>query len=146
MILFSATKNAFYDDKLEGRYVEEGNWPDDPVEISDEDHKKYSGEPPAGKVLGVSANAPAWVDDTTNRTPQVVTMRQARLALLSTGRLADVETAIAGMSEPDKTAASIEWEYSQTVERGRPFVSVLAGLLSLTETDLDDLFTLAATL
>lgn len=78
--------------------------------------------------------------------PQVVTMRQARLALLSTGRLADVETAISGMTEPDKTAATIEWEYSQTVERDRPFVTTLAGLLSLTETDLDDLFTLAATL
>lgn len=78
--------------------------------------------------------------------PKIVTMRQARLALLSIGRLADVEAAIASMSEPDKTAATIEWEYSQTVERDRPFVTALAGLLSLTETDLDDLFTLAATL
>lgn len=146
MILFSATKNAFYDDRIKDRYESSGGWPEDLVEISEENHKIYSNGAPEGKVLGSISGVPAWVDDTTNRTPTIVTMRQARLALLSTGRLADVETAIAGMAEPDKTAATIEWEYSQTVERDRPFVTTLAGLLSLTETDLDDLFTLAETL
>lgn len=78
--------------------------------------------------------------------PQVVTMRQARLALLSDGLLANVETALASLSEPDKSAASIEWEYSQTVERQRPFVLTLGALLGLTSIELDDLFILASTL
>lgn len=103
-------------------------------------YKNMLAEVAAGTAEIASYSAPALA------APAVVTMRQARLALLSTGRLADVETAIAGMPEPDKTAATIEWEYSQTVERDRPFVTALAGLLSLTETDLDDLFTLASTL
>ena len=78
--------------------------------------------------------------------PQVVTMRQARLALLSEGLLANVETSLATLAEPDKSAATIEWEYSQTVERSRPFVLTLGGLLGLSDTQLDDLFILAATL
>lgn len=78
--------------------------------------------------------------------PQSVTMRQARLALLSTGRLADVDTAIAALSEPDKSAAAIEWEYSQTVERNRPFVATLGAALSLDDAALDNLFILAASL
>ena len=78
--------------------------------------------------------------------PNVVTMRQARLALLANGLLADIETEIANMAEPDKSAVTIEWEYSQTVERDRPFVTTLGSLLGLSDAELDDLFVLAATL
>jgi hypothetical protein len=78
--------------------------------------------------------------------PTVVTMRQARLALLSQGLLSNVDAAIAALPEPDKSAAAIEWEYSQTVERNRPFVSLLGAALGLNDAQLDSLFTLAATL
>lgn len=77
---------------------------------------------------------------------QAVTMRQARLALLSEGHLESVETAIAALSEPQKSAALIEWEYASTVERKSEFVSLLSEALSLTEVDVDDLFILADTL
>lgn len=81
-------------------------------------------------------------------TPQItiVTMRQARLALLQAGKLADVAPAIAALPSPQKEAAQIEWEYSQTVERHRPFVVSIGSALGLTNAQLDDLFTLAATL
>ena len=78
--------------------------------------------------------------------PQVVTMRQARLALLNDGILGDVDIALASLQEPDKSEATIEWEYSQTVERNRPFVALLGDALGLDDTQLDDLFILAATL
>ena len=78
--------------------------------------------------------------------PSSVTMRQARLALLQTGKLADVSTAIASLPSPQKEAAQIEWEYSNEVQRGNAFVSMLGPALGLTEQQLDDLFTLAATL
>ena len=147
MILFSVANNAFYDSELEERYTLSGSWPDDLIEISKEDHLIYSGQIPEGKELGSLNGVPEWVDaEVIVYVPSSVTMRQARLALLSTGRLADVETAIAEMSEPDKSAATIEWEYSQTVERNRPFVLTLGALLGLSETQLDDLFILAATL
>jgi len=78
--------------------------------------------------------------------PASVTMRQARLALLGIGKLAAVDAAIAGLPEPDRTAAQIEWEYSQEVQRDKPFVLMLAPALGLSEEDLDNLFVLASTL
>jgi hypothetical protein len=80
------------------------------------------------------------------RALMVVTMRQARLALLQQGLLASIQPAIDALDEPHRSAANIEWEYSQTVERTRPFVLTLGEALELTDDDLDALFTLAATL
>jgi hypothetical protein len=79
--------------------------------------------------------------------PTNVTMRQARLALLSSNLLDDVDTAIAAI--PDATqrrAAEIEWEYAQTVDRNSAFTQQLAGGLGLSDEALDNLFTNAATL
>lgn len=69
--------------------------------------------------------------------PSVVTMRQARLALLQAGILSLVESAIASMESP---AAQIEWDYSQEVNRGQPLVGQLAEALNLTSDQLDNLF------
>jgi hypothetical protein len=78
--------------------------------------------------------------------PSVVSMRQARLALLQANLLSRVQAAIESMPEPQRTAALIEWDYSSEVHRHRPFVQGLAGALNLSETDLDNLFTLAGSL
>jgi hypothetical protein len=78
--------------------------------------------------------------------PQAVTMRQARLALLAAGKLAQVDTAIAALSEPTRTAAQIEWEYSNEVQRSNGIVSQLGPALSLTEAEIDALFVAAAAL
>ena len=79
-------------------------------------------------------------------TIKVVTMRQARLALLQAGLLANVEAAINSLPSPQKEAAQIEWEYSQEVRRDREFVTQLTAAMGLTELQVDDLFILAATL
>lgn len=73
--------------------------------------------------------------------PTSVSMRQARLALLESGLLADVEAGLAGSAQE----AQIEWEYATTVERSSGLVSTIASAMGLTEQQLDDLFTLAAT-
>lgn len=78
--------------------------------------------------------------------PSVVTMRQARLALLAAGRLPTVNSAIAAMAGTDGDAARIEWEYAATVSRNSPLVSNLAGALALSAAQLDTLFTAAAAL
>jgi len=80
------------------------------------------------------------------RALMVVTMRQARLALLKQGLLASIQPAIDALDEPHRSRANIEWEYSQEVERNRPFVELLSQALGLTDDDLDALFELAATL
>lgn len=76
--------------------------------------------------------------------PQAVTMRQARLALLGAGLMAGVTTAINALPSPQKEAAQIEWEYSQTVERQRGFVLLLGDALGLDSAELDQLFVTAA--
>lgn len=76
--------------------------------------------------------------------PAAVTMRQARLALLYAGLLDDVETAINAMSEPAKTAARIEWDYSSELQRAHPLVTQLGGTLGLTTEQLDSMFVTAA--
>lgn len=74
--------------------------------------------------------------------PSKILMAQAHLALLQKGYLNQVESIIAARGR----AAQIEWNLRQTVERNHPLVSAIAAQLPLTEVQLDELFTLAATL
>ena len=78
--------------------------------------------------------------------PQQVTMRQARLALLSAGVLGNVASAIEELDSPHRETAQIEWEFSSTVDRDRPLVTMLGPKLGLTAEQLDQLFITAATL
>lgn len=74
--------------------------------------------------------------------PNVVSMRQARLALLQSGLLSTVSAAIAAGVEADQ----IEWEYAADVDRNSPLVQNMKAGLNLSDADLDNLFTLASTL
>jgi hypothetical protein len=78
--------------------------------------------------------------------PPMVSMRQARLALLQAGRLADVDAAIAALPSPAKEAAQIEWEYAIEVKRDSQLVTQLAPALGLDDAALDALFIAAAAL
>jgi hypothetical protein len=69
--------------------------------------------------------------------PKVVTMRQARLALLGAGLLAQVNTAVANMPGVEGDAARIEWEYAQEVRRDSSLVAGLAAALGLTDEALE---------
>ena len=77
-----------------------------------------------------------------NPVPQQVTMRQARLALLSAGLLDDVEMVIAAAGR----AAQLEWEYAAVVDRSGPIVAVVQQQKSITDAQIDDLFREAAKL
>lgn len=79
--------------------------------------------------------------------PQVVTMRQARLALLGAGLLDDVEAAIDAIADgTERAAARITWDHSQEVQRTNGLVSQLAPALGLTAEQIDALFVAAAAL
>ncbi len=116
-----------------GRYYEgdKSNWQDEEVPQRPSANHTWNGS------SWVAAPLPV---------PAVVTMRQARLALLQSGMLSQVNTAVAAMPGASGDAARIEWEFSSTVERNRPLVQSLVGALGLTDAQLDDLFRLAATL
>ena len=77
-----------------------------------------------------------------NPVPQQVTMRQARLALLSAGLLDDVEMVVAAAGRE----AQLEWEYAAVVDRSNPAVAAVQQQKSLTDAQIDDLFREAAKL
>ena len=77
-----------------------------------------------------------------NPVPQQVSMRQARLALLSVGLLDDVEIVIAAAGRE----AQLEWEYAAVVERSNPAVAIVQQQESLADAQIDDLFREAAKL
>ena len=74
--------------------------------------------------------------------PTSVTMRQARLALLSVGLLDDVEAAVAAAGR----AAQIEWEYATEVRRDHPLIAAVQQAQGMADTDIDNLFIEAAKL
>lgn len=78
--------------------------------------------------------------------PVTVSMRQARLALLGAGLLAEVNSAIAAMPGAGGEAARIEWEYAQEVRRDSVLVQSLVAGLGLTAPQLDALFEAAVLL
>jgi hypothetical protein len=75
--------------------------------------------------------------------PDEVTMRQARLALLSASKLDLVNTAINSLSGTLKEHALIEWEYSSTVKRNSQLISLIAPMIGLSASDVDNLFVTA---
>jgi predicted amidohydrolase YtcJ len=123
------------------------------VEAADQASALFNTPEGATAVQAAGANiGDTWDGNTFTPAPSVVpvpasvTMRQARLALHATGKLTAVEAAIDALSDPPKTAARIEWDFSNEVQRHNGFVASLAPALGLTEQQLDDLFRLAATL
>jgi len=80
-----------------------------------------------------------------NPVPQIVFMRQARLALLEVGLLDNIEQIINLLPEPLKSEARIEWEYATEVRRDWPTLNQIADHLNLTSEYVDELFILAST-
>ena len=78
--------------------------------------------------------------------PTVVSMRQARLALLQAGLLAPITQAINAFPDvSQREAIQIEWEYAQEIDRNSAFVEQIAATLNLSEAQLDALFESAST-
>ena len=72
--------------------------------------------------------------------PKSITARQARLALLQIGKLADVAVAISALQSPVKEQVEIEWEYATNIDRANGFIDTLGFALGLDKKALDDLF------
>lgn len=94
------------------------------------------------------------LDEMRARKPQVITPRQARLALAAqpspdpahANLLAYVESGFAALPEPDRTNARISWEYATEVRREDAFVTKMSAALQLTGEQLDELFAVASAL
>ena len=72
--------------------------------------------------------------------PQSISMRQARRALLSIGKLSQVDGLIDSLPEPQRSETKIDWETSSEVLRAQSFVTIIGSALGLSDDDLDALF------
>lgn len=74
--------------------------------------------------------------------PQSVTPRQFRIALLRSGiKPKDIDASLSSNEE-----ALIEWQFAQEVKRDHPLVLGMAAQLGKSQSELDAIFTLAATI
>lgn len=73
--------------------------------------------------------------------PKTVSQRQLRTQLILSGfDLNDIQNAINGMSEPNKSIAQVAWDYAITFERESPLLICIANNLQLTTTEVDNIF------
>ena len=88
----------------------------------------------------------SWIEDKTLKEeyeksliPKTITLRQARLYLLSINFLDDLENII-----NQNRAYQIEWEYANQIERESPLVTILGQALNLDSDAIDSMFTEAS--
>lgn len=96
-------------------------------------------EPVAGRYFGGSS----WsmISAKQEPVPAKITVRQARQWMIQSGLFADVEAAIAAITDPTEQAVMRNyWEYSADFERGHPLLISLADALSMTSGQLDQAF------
>ncbi|BEP42101.1 hypothetical protein [Variovorax sp. V15] len=137
-MFYSPSTNGFYCEVIHGDRM-----PEDVRAISTEVYETVVGKSYAPNSQGLpELIAPV----ATPYVPSVITMRQARLALLGAGKLNGVDAAIAALPSPQREAAKIEWEFAASVERRSPIVALLSTSMGLSDEVLDALFTTAATL
>lgn len=72
--------------------------------------------------------------------PQIVSARQARLALLQSGLLPTVANSVSSMSQE----VQITWEYATEWDRNDNLVISIGSSLGLSNTDMDNLFIVAS--
>lgn len=123
-------------------------WSRDPFELFDRGYAELFVPCPDDVEYGWTYDGTTWAAPAPIPTPvpTSASMRQARLALLQAGKLADVTTAINALPSPQKEAAQIEWEYATEVSRDSALMQQLATAIGLDDAALDALFTQAVTL
>lgn len=79
--------------------------------------------------------------------PQSVLRRAGKAALIQTGKMADVSSALNSIIDPVQRDLAWNWfNESDTYDRQHPQLLALGQLIGFTDADLDALFQLAATL
>lgn len=111
--------------------------PKDLIRLTDKQLKAYENKPEFGVW-----NGQGWDIDLASKKeyeksliPKTITLRQARLYLLSIGLLDDLENIIS-----QNRAYQIEWEYANSIERELPLVKILGQTLNLDDTAIDNMF------
>lgn len=78
--------------------------------------------------------------------PEMVTMRQARQAMLYAGILGQVDSLIAAMPGEEGESARIDWNHARDMKRDWPLIGPLGQQVGLNEQQIDDLFIYAGSI
>lgn len=89
------------------------------------------------------ATAQELLDFAKSNVPQMVSLAAFKSILILSGLITDVENALQDLQEPTKTIALVYWETGNFVERYSQTVLLLQNELSLTDEQVDNLFTQA---
>lgn len=81
---FSPSSVGFLSLQLKGTYYDPaGKWPNDAIELTDEQYAEFTGQAPEGKVLGAGIKGyPAWVDVPEPTQDEVIEQAEAKKAQL----------------------------------------------------------------
>jgi hypothetical protein len=90
-----------------------------------------------GKLYDATANT---LTEATPQVPQIVSPRQARLALLAAGVLDQVQAAV----DAAGGATKIAWEYATEINRTDPLILSIGAALNFSPEQIDTLFKYAA--
>jgi hypothetical protein len=105
-----------------------------PADVKNTDYAAYT-------AWVSSGGTPTPADPIAVVIPDVVTPLQARRALAAAGLLPAVNTAVAAASVDTQLA----WEFATAVHRNDPIIAALSATLGMSSTQVDALFTQAAT-
>ena len=144
-MFFSKLTNGFYLTEINGE-----NIPKDAVEISEDQYLELLeaqsqgmtiGADKKGNPIAIPRPVVAPVDP---RTYMTATVFQAKAALARLGKYDAVTTLMSNPATPLETR--LAWDNVQIFRRLSPTVLAMGQALQLTDADLDELFTLAATI
>lgn len=113
---YSSSKNCFLDNTLRDVYVENGNWPDDCVEVPDEVFEEFKSDTsPEGKVrAGGDDGLPAWVTPPPPSKEFLVKValdKKTTLMQLATAAIAPLQDAVdTDDASPSELATLTKWK------------------------------------
>lgn len=87
-----------------------------------------------------SAEKEAWNTTFYEKRPGSVKLHALRSVFGLRGFTTKIDRTINNLPEPNKTIAANHWNYGDEIRRDHPLVSALAGMLSLTDAEVDEIF------
>jgi len=102
-----------------------------------------SNEPLEGYVEVTEAEVIAAANEAAAANPVVpplITMRQFQLGLLSIGQLGELDRAIKREDSYEGKIRQIEWKFKELIERDSEFVADVTTLISMGDSEIDQVF------
>lgn len=145
---YSPSNNTFYAEEHEEYYVSTGFWPDDLIDISQDEYESVMASHYSGKKIKPSADGrPITVDPDPSPivAPSQVTKAQGKAALISAGLWQGVLDYVASIEdETEKALAELAIHDTTHWQRTSTFLNSAVTALGLTQEQLDELFIAAS--